>query len=476
MRGFRVGSVDTVIGCFLGDGHVMDVALTDPGVGDAHETGLGTHLGDVVAAGVAHAGAQPAGKLVDDGQHRALVGHPALDALGHQLLDARGGILEVTVAGALGLGHRPQGAHAAVGLVGAALEQLHLARRLVGAGEQAAEHHRVAARGDGLGEIAGVTDAAVGDERHTGALERLGHVGHGGDLGHAHAGHHAGGADGAGADAHLHRVGAGGHQVAGRLAGGDVAADDLQVGKLLLDPGHAVQHALGMAVGGVHHQYVDAGLHQRPHPVLGVAAGAHSRADAETALIVLAGVGLVGGLLDVLDGNHAAQLEVAVDHQHLLDAVLVQQRHHLLAAGALAYRDQALLRSHDGGDRGIQPVLEAQIAVGDDAHQVFAVHHRHAGNLVGAGQLQDLADAGVGRHGDGIDDHPAFILLDQPHLACLLVDGHVLVDDADTTFLRHRNSQARLRHCIHCCRNQRYVQRNTFGELCLQRDLFWQYL
>src|SRR3546814_10150758 len=34
----------------------------------------------------------------------------------------------------------------------------------------------------------------------------------------------------------------------------------------------------------------------------------------------------IGGLLDVLDGDHAAQAELVIDHQHLLDAVLLQDR------------------------------------------------------------------------------------------------------------------------------------------------------
>ena len=42
----------------------------------------------------------------------------------------------------------------------------HVARRLVDAGEQGAEHHRVRAGGDRLRDVAGGRHAAVGDHGH----------------------------------------------------------------------------------------------------------------------------------------------------------------------------------------------------------------------------------------------------------------------------------------------------------------------
>ena len=42
-------------------------------------------LGEVARADIAHGGAQAARQLVQDRRDRALVGHLALDALGHQL-------------------------------------------------------------------------------------------------------------------------------------------------------------------------------------------------------------------------------------------------------------------------------------------------------------------------------------------------------------------------------------------------------
>src|SRR5690606_18895747 len=160
------------------------------------------------------------------------------DALGHELL-ARRPLLVVAIARAFA--HRPERAHAAIGLVRAPLVDLDLARRLVGAGEQTPDHHRVRAGRDGLGDVAREPDAAVGDDADVRARERLGHVRYRRELRDAHARDDAGGADRAGADADLDRVRAGLAQIARRVPGRDVAADDRQIRIVLLDPADAVE-------------------------------------------------------------------------------------------------------------------------------------------------------------------------------------------------------------------------------------------
>src|SRR2546427_6601184 len=50
--GFNLGPV---VGGFLGDDHVVDVALPQTGLGDLNEAGLLLHLGDGAAPTVSHA-------------------------------------------------------------------------------------------------------------------------------------------------------------------------------------------------------------------------------------------------------------------------------------------------------------------------------------------------------------------------------------------------------------------------------------
>ena len=123
-----------------------------------------------------------------------------------------------------------------------------------------------------------------------------------------------------------------------------------------------------------------AGSHQRFHAAVGIAAHADGRADQQAGGDVLGSVREVGVLLDVLDGDQATQGEVIVDHQHLFDAVAVQQLQHFIRRGAFLDRDQAILLGHDVADRIVQLGLEAHVAMGHDAGQQADDCQRDAGH------------------------------------------------------------------------------------------------
>src|SRR5580704_9204252 len=47
-----------VVGCFLGNGHIVHVTFAHARGGDAHEHRAGAHVRDITAAGIAHGGPQ----------------------------------------------------------------------------------------------------------------------------------------------------------------------------------------------------------------------------------------------------------------------------------------------------------------------------------------------------------------------------------------------------------------------------------
>ena len=110
-----------------------------------------------------------------------------------------------------------------------------------------------------------------------------------GELRHADAGDDARGADRARADADLDRVGAGIDQRLRALLRGDVAGDDLHGVGEPLDAVDRVQHARGMAVRGVDHDEIDAGVDQPLGALEAVLADGGRGGDAQPALLVLAG-------------------------------------------------------------------------------------------------------------------------------------------------------------------------------------------
>src|SRR6266850_756299 len=459
--------LDSVIWRLLHDLHIMHVRLADARSGDFHELAACAQLLDRGVAGIAHACPQAADELLDHPDRAALVGDPPFDPFGDQLVHVHIRILEIPVRRAFL--HRAERAHAAVGLVRAALVELDLARRLLGAGEERAEHDDVGAGGERLGDVARVAHAAVGDQRHVRLGERFGDVLDRGDLRHADSRDDAGGADRAGPDADLHAVRAVVDQRPRAVAGADVAAHHLHLRVARLDPLHAVEHALGMPVGGVDHEHVGAGFDQRGDALIGALAHADGCADAELAVRILGGAGMLALLQDVLDRHQALQVELLVHHQHALQTVLVHELHRFRAARPLAHRDELLLRRHDVLHRLVEFGLEAQVAVGDDADDLAAVlQHREAGDLVGALQFHYLPHAHLRRNGHRVAQHARLEPLHFRHLGSLRLLAEVLVDDADAAFLRDGDGEARFGHRIHRRRDERNIQLELATEPAFQ--------
>ncbi|MNG93633.1 hypothetical protein D3C79_526060 [compost metagenome] len=229
-------------------------------------------------------------------------------------------------------------------------------------------------------------------------------------------------------------------------------------------------------MGGVDDDHVNASGNQGGNALAGVLAGADGSADAQTTLVVLAGQRVGLGFFDVLDGHHALEAELVVDDQDFFQTVLVQQLADFVLVGAFAHGDQTLFGRHHVAHLGFQTGLEAHVTGGDDTDQVAVFQHWNTGDVVQAGQVEQVTHSGVGVDGDRILDHASLELLDLAHFMRLLLDGHVLVDDADAAFLGHGNGQARFGHGIHGGGNQRNVQLDATGQTGLETDFIGQYL
>ncbi|MCY1413763.1 hypothetical protein D9M71_292000 [compost metagenome] len=229
-----------------------------------------------------------------------------------------------------------------------------------------------------------------------------------------------------------------------------------------------------MAVGGIHHHHVHAGGDQRGNALAGIGTGADGGADAQAAMLVLRGQRVGLGLLDVTEGHQAGEVELFVDHQHLLDAALVEPGLHLFQRSAFTGGDQLFLGRHDRRDGVTDVRLHAQVAAGDDADQLAFIHHREAGEAVFAGDLQQFDDLGRGGHGDRVANDDGLVLLDLAHLGSLLLDGHVLVDDADAAFLGHGDGEAGFGHGVHRGGHQRDIQFDATGQSGFQAHVLRQ--
>src|SRR5450759_1432188 len=319
--------------------------------------------------------------------------------------------------------------------------------------------------------VAGVANAAVGDQRHTGSLQRFGHTLDRGDLRHTDTRDDTRGANRTGTDADFHTVSAVIQQSQCRATGGDVAADHLDVRKISLDPLDAIQHTLRMTVRRIHHDHVHACLGQQRDTLIRAHAHAYRCADTKVTEAVFASQRMLAGFQDVLYRHQTTQLECVVHHHYALDTMFVHQVARLYQTGVLLDGDQSLKRGHDILYRLIQIALETQIAVGDNPDQLLALHHRQTGNLVLARQTQHVAHRHIRRDSDGILDHAALKTFDLGDLGRLCIGRHILVDDADAAFLRQGDRQARLGDGIHRRGQQRDVQIDVAGKLRAQTDI-----
>ena len=133
----------------------------------------------------------------------------------------------------------------------------------------------------------------------------------------------AGRADGTGADADLECVAAGFDQRLGRLGSGDIAADQAAVREVAPGVADRVQHAAGMGVRGIDHDYVGAGIEDRLGARLAVGSRADCSAHAQTAAVILARIGMGLGLFNIFDRDQSLEEVVMVDNQQFFNAGFV---------------------------------------------------------------------------------------------------------------------------------------------------------
>src|SRR3954463_5940222 len=237
-----------------------------------------------------------------------------------------------------------------------------------------------------------------------------------------------------------------------------------------------MEHVTGMAVRGVDHDEIDAGVYQPLGALEAAVTDRGGGSDPEAALRVLAGQRMGYRLLHVLYGDQADAAILLVDHEQLLDAVLVQHPPRLVLADILAHRDETFMR-HQFGDFLLAVGGEADVAVGEDADQLArrglarTGDDGNAGDAVIAHQLERVVERGVGADGERVHHHARLVALDLPNLGGLPFGIEIAVDDADAAGLRHGDRHAGFGDRVHGGSHDRNVERNGAGDAGADVDL-----
>ena len=250
------------------------------------------------------------------------------------------------------------------------------------------------------------------------------------------------------------------NQSAGSGAGSDVAADHLQVGVVLLDPCHTVEHAFAVAVSRVDDDHVHAGFNEQFKTFFGTGTHADRGACQQLAFAVLGGIGMLGSLDDVFDSNEAAEVEVLIDHEHAFKTVLVHQTLGFVEAGAFLDSHETIARGHHLAHGSFHTGFEAKVTVGDHAENMSAFDDRHAADAVFLTHADHVAHEHVGADRDRIAHNARFVALDLGDFSSLLLSGEILVNDADAAFLSHSDGQISFGNRVHSGGHHRKIQGN----------------
>ena len=226
----------------------------------------------------------------------------------------------------------------------------------------------------------------------------------------------------------------------------------------------------------VEHHGVHVLGHERRDAFHRIGRDADACGHTQTALRILAGVGMILYLGDVLIGDEPHQTAFVVHDGEFFDLVVQQHLRSMLQRGVVR-GDKAVAGGHHLGDLARHVALETQVAVGDDADQLpRAVHDGNAADAVLLHQIQGVAHGVLLRDGHRVVDHAVLSAFHAADLRGLLGDRHVLVDHSDTAFASQCDGQRCFGHGIHRGRHDGNVEpdisRETGADIDLSRQHF----
>mmetsp|Transcript_114380 Transcript_114380/g.330453 ORF Transcript_114380/g.330453 Transcript_114380/m.330453 type:complete len:303 (+) Transcript_114380:318-1226(+) len=265
-----------------------------------------------------------------------------------------------------------EAAQALVGLQPLPLVPERLARRFGRPRQEAAAHHCRGAERQRHGDVAAVLHAPVSDDRHAVLRRELRDVVHGARLRTADGADLGGGVQGAGAHADTEAVGAGVEQRLGLTGRYDIAADHVHVGVVVLHPSQELHLRRGVALGGVEHNGVGAGLDELPHALLLRHPWRDGRGDEQLLVGVLRRQRVRCGPLQVLTADHRHQLVAVVEDGELPDLFLPQLVHRLRQRDGLPRDPHFLPRRHNLLEPCLPVRHQVHIATRHDALQLTA--------------------------------------------------------------------------------------------------------
>lgn len=202
-------------------------------------------------------------------------------------------------------------------------------------------------------------------------------------------------------------------------------------------------------------------IHQSPHAVQSIIRHSHSGSNAQTSFAILARHRFILGLGNILIGNQAYQFIVFIYYRQLLYSMFLQNlRNSLHICSRIGSND--VLFSHHLVDTLIHIFLKTKVTIGNNTNQIsFIIYHRNTTDLVFSHQSQCISYRRTSLDSHRVINHTVFSPLHNSYLTCLLLNGHILMNNSDTTFAGNGNSHLRFGNRIHGSSYKRDFQLNV---------------
>ena len=149
---------------------------------------------------------------------------------------------------------------------------------------------------------------------------------------------------------------------------------------------------------------------------------------------------------------------IGIDDGKLLDFVFLQNLGSCGQVGLLMRHDE-VFAGHHLVDFLVEPAFEAQVAIGDDAHEsVFIVHYGDASDVIVAHHFECVSHGASSADGYGVVNHSVLGPFHHGHLVCLFLNRHILMNHAYASFPCNGNGHGGFGDSIHGSRYERDVE------------------
>ena len=202
-------------------------------------------------------------------------------------------------------------------------------------------------------------------------------------------------------------------------------------------------------------------IYQSLHTVEGISRNTHSGSYTQTTFRILASHRFVFGFRDILIGNQTNEFTVFIHNRQFLNSMLLQDLRNSFHVRSRICSDNIFF-CHHFVDMLAHISNETKVPVSNNSYQIFLiVHYRNTTNSVFCHQCQCISHGRTSLNGYRIINHTIFSTFHNGNLTCLFFDGHILMNNTDTTFTCNGNCHLRFSNRVHSGRYERNFQLNV---------------